>query len=369
LMDTTPWDYWLEGNQPKAVTKEILRTLERVLARRPYHPGANHLYIHAVEAAHPDWGAASADRLRKLVPGAGHLVHMPSHIYIRVGRYADATIANVRATAADNDYVTQCHAQGIYPLAYMPHNHHFLWFAAAMEGRSKQSIEAARHVGKNVDAKMMRKTGYGTLQHFYAMPLYGLARFGRWDEILEYPKPDADLKYPTGVWHFAQGMATLRKGDRKAAERHLAALSELAADKELDHVTIWENNTTRHILQVGEQVLAGEIAAQKGDYETAVGHLRKAVKLEDAMRYEEPQLWLAPTRETLGAILFEAGKPAEAEAVFRADLEKYPHNGWALFGLQQALEKQGKTDQAKRAKAAFEKAWKRADVQLSSARF
>jgi tetratricopeptide (TPR) repeat protein len=369
LMDTTPWDYWLEGGKPKPLTEELLRTLERVLARAPNHPGACHLYIHAVEAAHPEWAEACADRLRKLVPGAGHLVHMPSHIYIRIGRYTDARVANEKAVAADNDYVTQCHAQGIYPLGYMPHNHHFLWFAASMEGRAEQSIRAARHVAKHTDQKTMRQPGMGTLQHFYSMEMYALARFGRWKEIRALAKPADDLKYPTGVWHFVQGMATLRGGDADKAREHLAGLKKLAADPDLDKVTIWENNTTRHILQVGEQILAGEIAAADKDFDSAVAHLRKAVELEDAMRYEEPQLWYYPTRQALGAVLLEAGKPAEAEAIFRADLKRYPDNGWSLFGLQQSLEAQKKTAQAREAARRFKEVWKHADVKLTRPRF
>lgn len=369
LMDTTPWDYWLEGGKPKKVTEEILATLERVIARQPDHPLVNHLYIHACEAAHPEWAEACADRLRDLVPGAGHLVHMPGHIYIRIGRYVDSTIANEKAIAADNDYVTQCHAQGLYPLAYMPHNHHFLWFSASMEGRSEQSIAAARHISGHVDHELMRQPGFGTLQHFFSMEMYALLRFGRWDELENYPRPDADLKYPTGVWHYARGLTSLRSGNLEAASEHLRALRKLSADKELDKVTIWENNTTRQILQIGEQVLAGELASARGAHDKATAHLREAVRLEDAMRYEEPQLWYAPTRQFLGAVLLEAKRPAEAEATFQADLKKYPDNGWALFGLQQALEAQGQSEEAATVRRAFEKAWSRADVDLTAARF
>lgn len=367
LMTTTPWNYWLAGGEPKEITKEILTTLERVLARDPNHPMANHLYIHAVEAAHPEWGVACAERLGSLVPGAGHLVHMPSHIYVRVGRYADATDANERAVVVDDDYITQCHAQGLYPLAYVPHNHHFLWFSAAMEGNSKRSIDAARHVSMHVDQKKMREPGLGTLQHFYVLPLYALTRFGHWDEILQEPQPAADLKYPTGAWHFAYGMAQVRKGDVAAAARHLNALQQLAADEELDKVTIWETNSTRHILQIAEQTLAGELAAARGEHGEAVEHLRKAVELEDAMSYEEPPLWYAPTRQALGAMLLKARRPAEAEAVFREDLSQYPNNGWSLFGLRQALQAQGKTGEAVEVGDQFEQAWSRADVRLTRA--
>lgn len=369
LMDTTPWDYWLEGGELKPVTREILATLERALQIDPDHPGANHLYIHAVEAVHPEWGVASADRLRDLVPGAGHLVHMPCHIYVRVGRYAEASEANEKATAADQDYVTQCHAQGLYPLAYVPHNHHFLWFTASMEGRSARAIAAARHVAGHVDRQQMREPGYGTLQHFYALPLYALARFGHWQEILAEPAPAADLKYPTGVWHFARGLALVRGGRLAEADGELRELAALAADRSLDTVTIWDINTTRHLLQIATEVLAGEIAERRGNFDGAIQRLQQAVKLEDTLHYDEPAPWYAPTRQTLGAVLLEAGRAAEAEAVYRVELHTYPANGWSLFGLARALEAEGKAAEAEQAERQFAQAWSRSDVTLTSSRF
>ncbi|MCH7549742.1 MAG: hypothetical protein IH969_09455 [Candidatus Krumholzibacteriota bacterium] len=369
LMNTTPWDYWQEDGEPKWVTIEILATLERVLGKNTDHPGANHFYIHAVEAQHPERGVAAADRLGSLVPGAGHLVHMPCHIYLRVGRYADASDANEMAIAADQDYITQCHAQGLYPLAYMPHNRHFLWYTAAMEGRSERSITAAKHVSDHVDQEMMRQTGYGTLQHFYALPMYALARFGRWNELLAVPQPDIDLKYPNGVWYFTRGMALLRKGNPGAATAALGELDSLAADTALDSVTIWDINTTRHLLQIASEVLAGEIAATYGNYRSAVAHLQAAVDLEQELRYDEPAPWYAPVRQTLGAVLLEAGRPREAEQVYRAELETYPANGWSLFGLSKALLIRGKRTDAAETARTFEEAWSRADVTLNSSRF
>jgi tetratricopeptide (TPR) repeat protein len=368
LMDTSPWKYW-DGKEPKEFTREILTTLERVLARYPDHPQACHLYIHAVEAVHPEWAVACADRLDGLCPGAGHLVHMPSHIYIRVGRYADAVDVNEMATEADDRYVAQCHAQGLYPMAYMPHNHHFIWFGACLQGRSERALEAACHIAEHVDTDTMRQPGMAVLQHFSVIPLYSMVRFGQWNLLRAEPQPAEDLPYPRGIWHFSQGMAHLRQGRPDAAEKELEQLKAYAHDDELGKVFIWENNSAQHLLRIAEQVLCGELAAAAKDYDKAVTHLHDAVRIEDSLVYEEPQSWYAPTRLTLGAVLLEAGRAAAAEQAFREDLQKYPRNGWGLFGLKQALEAQGNQDAAAEVTEQFEQEWKRADVKLRSARF
>lgn len=369
LMDMTPWDYWLPDGTPKEVTKEILTTLERILARNPDHPGANHFYIHAVEAAHPRWAAAAAERLGGLAPGAGHLVHMPSHIFVRVGRYAEASDANEDAIKADQGYITQCHAQGLYPLAYMPHNEHFLAFTASLEGRAERSISAARHMAHHVDHEKMHEPGMGTLQHFYSIPLYALARFGRWNEILNEPKPAEGLKYPQGIWHFARGMALLRKGNADAAQGELDSLQRIAADESLEGVMIMELNKTRDLLQIGSEILSGEIAAASGEFDAAIRHLEKAVALEAALVYDEPQAWFSPSQQSLGAILLDAGHAEKAEEAFRKDLGKYPDNGWSLYGLGQALKLQGKNNEAAAVHERFLKAWPRADITLTRAVF
>lgn len=368
LMNLSPWNYW-DGDQPREHTAEILDLLERVLARAPDHPQANHLYIHAVEEPHPDWAEACADRLDSLCPGAGHLVHMPSHIYIRLGRYGDAVDINEMAVEADDAYTGQCFAQGLYPAAYMPHNHHFLWFGCCMQGRSVRAMEAACHMADHVDEDLMRQPGMVVLQHFKMIPLYSMIRFGEWEPILHEPKPAEDLKYPRGVWHFARGLAQVRMGDLDAAEQELKALSGIAADDELGQMFTMQTNSVQALLQIGEQVLTGEIAAAKQDYEAAIAALQQATELEDALVYEEPQGWYAPTRLTLGAILLEADRPADAERAFREDLVKYPGNAWALFGLKQSLEAQQKPDEAAAVAEAFEREWSRADVELKSPRF
>ncbi len=368
LMDTTPWNYWLDGREPKPITREMLATLEQVMERDPSHPLANHLYIHVVEAAYPERGVAAAERLPSVAPGAGHLVHMPAHIFIRVGRYADASDANERAIAADDDYVSQCHAQGLYPLAYVPHNHHFLWYAASMEGRSARAVEAAQEVARLVDEDRMREPGYGTLQHYYALPLYALTRFGRWTEILAQPSPAWELRYPRGVWHYARGVALARMGRTEAARVELGRLRAIAGESSLDGVTIWDINSTRSLLQIAAAVLQGEIAFESGDLDTAIARFEEATALEDALTYDEPPPWHAPVRQTLGAALLAAGRPGEAERVYREDLAKYPANGWSLFGLAAALEAQGRQEEAAAARAEFEVAWKRADVTLTDSR-
>ncbi|MGB3562496.1 MAG: tetratricopeptide repeat protein [Thermoanaerobaculia bacterium] len=368
LMDTTPWDYWRENGKPKPETVEILETLTAVIDRDPNHPGANHLYIHIVEAQQPEMAVAAADRLGGLVPGAGHLVHMPSHIYIRMGRYHDASVANQKAIAADDDYVTACRKQGLYPVMYMPHNHHFLWAAASIEGRSELAISAAREIARNQDLDVARQPGLTSLQHYWITPVYALTRFGKWEAILEEPAPPDDMIYPLGVWHYARGIALTRLGRLDQAKTELARLTEIGADPELELVTVWDLNTTDNLIAIAREVLSGEIAAAEGDYETALRHLEAGVELEDALVYDEPPTWHAPVRLNLGAVLLAAGRPAEAEKIYREDLETFPDNGWTLFGLEQSLETQGKTDEATAVAGQFKKAWQHADIELASSR-
>ena len=366
IMDTMPWDYWTKAGEPKPVTNQLLTTLESILARAPYHAGANHLYIHAVEAVRPEQGIAAADRLRNLVPGSGHLVHMPSHIYIRVGRYRDAAIANEKAIAVDRDYLTQCHAQGVYPLAYVPHNQHFLWFSAVFEGDSKLAMRSANQLAEMIDKEQMRAPGLGTLQHFSIMPLYTMTRFQKWEEILSYPQPDEDLKYPIGIWHYARGLAFNAQGKLQAANQELEQLTAIVNDPALAGVTIWDINTTKAILEIATQVLTGEIAAQQGNYDQAIAHLQQAVTLEDNLNYDEPADWSTPTRQNLGAIYLAANYPAKAEQMYREDLAIYPDNGWSLWGLAKSLEAQGKAREAKTITRKFTKAWQFADVDLNT---
>ncbi|MEW5978633.1 MAG: hypothetical protein AB1898_22780 [Acidobacteriota bacterium] len=369
LMDLQPWSYWNRDGSPRGAALQIVSLLESVLKRNPNHPGALHYYIHAVEASRaPERGVAAADRLGPLMPAAGHLVHMPAHIYIRVGRYADASESNIKAVAADEDYITQCRAQGIYPLAYHPHNIHFLWAALTLEGRSAQAIEEARKVASKAKPELLREPGLSMMQQFLVIPLYAFSRFGKWDEILREPPPPEDLHYPLGVWHYARGLAYTGKGQWKEAEQELESLKQLAAEPALKELKLWDLNPAAGLLEIASEALAGELAAKKGDLEKAVMHLDRAVRLEDAQLYNEPPDWHYPVRQSLGAVLLKAGRPLEAEVVYWEDLKRNPENGWSLFGLAQSLKAQGKTDQVEEIEKRFRKAWAKADIELKESR-
>lgn len=363
LMDTMPWDYWQPNGQPKPDAVEIFQTLESVLKRNPQHPGANHLYIHAVEKVKPELGLAAADRLMKLFPNAGHLVHMPSHIYIRTGRYHDAVLSNQQGIKADDAYLAQTQAQGIYPLAYKPHNHHFLWFAALMTGQSQVALDAANQTAK-VDPKLLGEGELaGALQHYSIIPLMTQVRFSRWDDILATPAPTQP--YQKGIWHYGRGRAFLSKGQATQAAQELKQLQAIATNPTLKDLKIWGFNSTASILEIANRVLAGELATQAKQYSQAIGHLKTAVKLEDALVYTEPADWYQPTRQALATVLLRAGKAREAEQTYRADLKIYPDNGWSLYGLAQSLQAQGKTKEARSIQTRFQSAWKYADVRLT----
>jgi len=367
LMDLRPWNYWTPDGRPYAETPEIVGTLEKVLARSPNHPGANHYYIHAVEATkQPEKAEAAADRLLKLMPGAGHMVHMPSHIYQRVGRYADAAAANEQAIKADEDYIAQCRAQGLYPMVYYPHNIHFLWYAATAEGRSGAAIEAARKMASQVTEQMLDTLPL--VGAFKVVPYYALSRFGKWDEVLAEAAPADRHVYLKGVWHYARGLALIRKGELDAAEKELAEVRRIAALPALDY-TLLSPNTAAAVFAPAPEVLAGELAAARKDHDRAVAHLERAVRLEDGLVYTEPEEWHYPARQALGAVLLETGRAGEAETVYWDDLKRHADQGWSLFGLAQALRAQGKTAQAAAVQERLDKAWGRADVKLRASRF
>ncbi len=366
LMNTMPWDYWLDGENPKPETAEVLTALETVLERSPEHPLALHLYIHAVEASsRPERAEAAADRLTGLVPGAGHLVHMPAHIYWRVGRYADASEANVRAAAVDEEYIAQCNAQGFYPALYYPHNIHFLWAASSMQGRSAVAIESARKVAANVRLEMIEE--FPPVEFFHTIPLLALTQFGKWDDLLAEPQPREDLEFSNAIWHYARATAHARTGDLAAARREQAALLPLL---ETDKILALDGSDypASVLLSIANELVQGEIAMASDDLGGAISHFEKAVTTQDGLPYMEPPFWYYPTRQTLGAALLAAGDGERAEAVYRRDLEDYPRNGWSLSGLAQSLEQQGKADQAAAAQEKFAEAWAQADFELTSSR-
>lgn len=334
LMDTTPWNYWQNNGKPKPEGQEILDTLQSVLEQDRNHIGALHFYIHAVEEKHPELAIAAADRLRDLHLPLGHLVHMPSHIYLRVGRYQDAVRSNQDAIAVDQKTRTQ---NGIYRFAYMPHNQHFLWYAATLAGEQQIALQAAEQTAKLVDPNLLRKPAYGTLQHYLSIPLYAWVKFGQWNKILVQPAPEADLAYPTGVWHYARGLAWAHQNELRKAEIELKQLRAIASSPALNGVTIWDVNTTADLLEIGSEVLAAEIASRRGEIEPAIEWLRSAIAKEDQLTYDEPAPWHSPVRQSLGALLLEQDRSVEAAQVFREDLAIYPNNVWSLQGLARSL--------------------------------
>jgi tetratricopeptide (TPR) repeat protein len=367
LMDLRPWNLWTHAGEPQPGTPEIVATLESVLARNPEHPGANHYYIHAVEASNePARALPSADRLGGISPGAGHLVHMPSHIYIRTGRYADATDTNVRAVAVDEKYIREQNVQGAYAMMYYPHNVDFIYASAAFDGRSATAIEAADKLAGTIHFAMIPEMPM--LEGFVPRPLFARLRFGKWQEILAQPAPPSELPYATGVWHYARGIAFLRTGKLREARAELAALEAILRAQPPARLAT-QVNTSVQLLGIASHTLAGEIAAKQGRYREATRQLEAAVVLQDALTYMEPPDWYFPVRQSLGQVLLDAGQPAQAEAVYRRDLVTYPDNGWSLYGLAASLRAQRKTEQAAEAQARFTKAWQRADVALSASRY
>ncbi len=367
MMDTQPWDYWqADGATPKGHGAEIVATLEKVIAAAPDHPGALHLYIHAVEASTtPERAEAAADRLLKLMPGAGHIVHMPSHIYYRVGRYADAASANEAAALVDEQYIAACRAQGFYPAGYYGHNIHFLWTSSEMEGRYGAAIGAARRLVKAVDApNLSKQMSIAELYNF--TPVVTLLRFGKYREILAEPAPDPALTLDTAMWLYARAFAHANTGDVRAARADRARLAALR-NADFARYDVF-NVPAAGMIEVALVSVDGEIARKSGDLPGAIAAFRKAMELQRALPYTEPAYWHRPVSHLLGAALLDAGRPAEAEAVYRESLKDYRRDGWALMGLARALEAQGKAAEAAAVRAQFDEAWARADTRIETSR-
>ena len=365
LMNTMPWNYWSDDGIAKPETSAVIDSLDRVLVKEPDHPLALHLYIHALEASNdPGRAEAAADRLANLVPGAGHLVHMPSHIYYRIGRYNDAAEANIKAADVDEAYIASCNAQGFYPALYYPHNIHFLWAASTMQGQSALSIESARRVVANVRVEQVK--AFPTVEFFRTVPLLSLVRFGKWDEILAEPHPHEGFMFAKSIWHYARGVAFSAQGQTSDAKAELGALIPLKDDVSVRFLDSRDYPGSM-LVGIAIELLQGEIAYRQGDYDIAVEHFEQAVATQDLLPYTEPPFWYYPTRQSLGAALLANEQLTEAEAVFRRDLELYPHNGWSMFGLAQSLEAQGKSDEADEVRHHFDAAWQFADIELTGA--
>ena len=363
LMNTMPWDYWGPDGEAKPDTQAVIASLEAVMDADPDHPLALHLYIHALEASSNAAKAEpAADRLANLVPGSGHLVHMPSHIYFRVGRYQESALANIRAAEVDEAYIAQCNAQGFYPALYYPHNIHFLWASATMQGQSALSLDSARRVVANVRVEQVEQ--FPTIQFFRTVPMLSLVRFARWEEILEEPEPYEPFAFARAIWHYGRGVAHAALGDAGAARVELAAIEGL--EPEVDEIFMGNVYPARDLLEIAKSLLRGEMAYRSGDAANAVLAFEEAVALQDALPYTEPPFWYYPTRQSLGAALLASNRLAEAQAVFEEDLEQYPMNGWSMFGLAEALRRQGDERGAEQMTARFKTVWQFADVSLAT---
>lgn len=358
LMDLRPWDFWKPDGRPQPGTDEIVTTLESVLAQNPEHPGACHYYLHAVEASsQPERALPCADRLPALMPGAGHLVHMPAHIYMRLGKYHDAVERNQQAADIDQQYLTGRNQTGEYADGYYTHNLHFLWASLAMEGRNVEAMKAARDLTATITTEEASKDRWK--ERYLATPTFSMIRFGRWEELLKELPPPKGLRLMEGMWRLGRGLALVATGRLPGAEGEHVVLAGLT--KQIRRDRTMEEKTDRALLKIAERILAGELAARRQHYNDAIRLLEEAIRMEEALPFSEPPLWPLSVRHHLGAVFLLADRPAEAEAVYQADLLQHPDNGWALIGLIQSLRAQHKDDQAAEAEDRFKKAWAHAD--------
>jgi tetratricopeptide (TPR) repeat protein len=366
MMILRPWDFWTAEGAPKRGTQEIVSTLETVIEKHPDHPGACHYYIHAVEASRePQRALACADRLPGLMPGAGHLVHMPAHIYVRLGMYHQSSERNAEAAHADERYLSEAHLKGDYADGYYSHNLHFMWFSLLMEGRSAEALRAATALMGTItdeEAKSNRSK-----EPYLTTKLFTWIRFGRWEDLLREPPPPKGLRLVEGAWRLGRGMALVATGRLPGAEGERQALMTLT--KQFRRSRNQQDKLERDLLKIAERLVAGQIASQRRRHDEAIKMLREATKIEDSLQGAEPPHWSLPIRHYLGPALLLAGRAQEAETEYRADLTWNPENGWGLFGLLQSLKVQRKDDEAAEISRRFEKAWAHADVTLAASRF
>jgi len=370
LMNIHGRDYWRKNGAAQVWTPQIIAVLERALKIAPDHPLANHYYVHVFEdSPHPERARASADRLRTLAPGVGHLVHMPAHVYLRLGDYGAVAAVNEAAIAADRAYLeTRC-ADAKYVSGYVAHNYHFLWASSVMAGRSGAALAAATELQRYVESVAQSGPLSGTQQHFVVLPLFTQARFGRWQAVIAAPRPVAATPYTDGVWHYARAMAYLRGGDVNQARRELQSLEAALSRATPDAAALKETNPLSKLLALSARLLKAELAGATGDRAAAIAHARAAVKLESELAADEPPAWHAPARHTLGALLLEAGRAAAAERVYREDLKIHPANGWALAGLAESVALQRRSAAATAVRSDFTRAWADADVEIHGSRF
>ena len=366
LMGLHPWDWWSHDGKPLEGTTEAIATLQRVLKKNPSHTGANHLYIHAVEESpSPGRAVISANRLATLAPNAGHLVHMGTHIYLRIGRYKDVVDLNRRAIAVDRAYIEKEKPQGFYPLMYYTHNMHMAWAGLSFEGRSKEAITMARSAAAQVDVDMIRKMPeMAPMEFWLPVPYYALVRFQKWDEIMKEPAPPPDMRFTSGMYHYARGCALAATGKADAAQAEHDSVAAIAAA--MPPGAVVGLNLAAPLLKVAQLSLEAEMAMRAGRYPDAVERYRATAAAEDSLHYDEPPAWFYPSREALGYALLKAGQPMEAAAAFQEDLKRYPGNAWSLNGLAQAQTASGKITQAMATKKRFTRAWVRADFKLPS---
>ena len=369
VMDLYPWDLYDKDGEPKEWTPGVIALLEKVMRDYPDHPGAHHFYIHATEASNsPERALVSAEKFDKgLVPGAGHLIHMPSHTYIQTGDYHKGSLANLRAVEIDSAYVTTCHAQGAYPLVYYPHNYHFLAATGTLEGNRERAYLGANKLAERIHPDIMKEPGWSTLQHFYMIPYFVEVKFGAWDKILERKLRDT-LLYPEAISHYARGMAYLGKKDLQSAKTELSKLEILAKDGRFKEMKIWEINSMQSVVDIARKVLKGEILASEGKFNESILLLKEAVVLEDGLNFQEPPDWFFSVRHTLGAVQIEAGKYEDAVTTFEEDLKILPKNGWAQHGLKLAWQKMDNREQVKTIEAQLKNTWANADISIATSR-
>ncbi|MBL0745667.1 tetratricopeptide repeat protein [Chryseolinea lacunae] len=368
VMNLHPWDFYAgRGGAPRAWTPELVSLLEKVISIDSLNPLANHLYLHATEAS-SDLSKAliSAQRLKTLVPSAGHLVHMPSHIYINTGDYHEGSVANEAAVLADSIYIAECQSQGYYPQMYYPHNYHFLAATAAFEGRGARSIEAAYKTASLIDKKYYHEPGYEMVQHYLTIPNHILIKFGQWEKILTLPQPTDDLIYPTAIWHYTKGMAYANLNKAAEAREELKKLNELSASPAIAEQLNWGINKVTDVCKISSKVLEAELYIKEGKHKEAIQLLSDAIHIEDSLNYNEPPDWFFSVRHILGNVLLKTKDYEQAEKIYREDLAHWPKNGFALNGLAESLVAQGKTSEAEAIKQQFTEAWKYADITLQA---